>query len=292
MTGSLLVLLPPSETKRDGGNTALRGRWTGCAPHEGQDARARGAGHAGVADAPGDALAWPRLERIRGSVARDLIALAKDPAATATALKVSPKLAEVEAARNRALRTAPRMPAARRYTGLLYDALDAESLDRDAWSWLARQVAVHSALYGLVGASEPIAAYRCSAGSRLPGTPLKARWREPIARALARHDGAILDLRSAAYAELGPAGPRSVSVDLVTDDGAGGERALNHFNKRAKGELVRAFATTPSLRALDGSIDADGLATALRAVGFSATALADDRIRLCVDDPVAASAAR
>lgn len=281
MTEGFLVLLPPSETKRDGGNTPLRGAWVGC---EGQTAATRAGEAAAGAVGPGaeaGALAWPGLERTRGSVGRELIGLAGDVAATAAALKISPTLAEREAARNRALRTGPRMPAARRYTGVLYDALDAGSLDDAAWSWLASHVAVHSALYGLVGAAEPIAAYRCSAGSRLPGGPLRDRWRAPIARELDRHDGRILDLRSAAYADLGPAGSTAITVDLVSGD----DRALNHFNKRAKGELVRAFAVTPSLRAVDAGADADAIAALARAAGFEAHATSANRIRVRVHDP-------
>ena len=34
----------------------------------------------------------------------------------------------------------------------------------------------------------------------------------------------------------------SAYVRVVTDDGAGGARALNHFNKKSKGQLVRALA--------------------------------------------------
>lgn len=274
MTSSLLVLLPPSETKRDGGNTALRGRLTGCAD--------------GVGTAEPDAagLRWPALEPVREAVAADLERLARDPEATAAALRLGTKIVEQETARNRVVRTSPRVPAALRYTGVLYDALDAASLDAVAWGWLREHVAVHSALYGLVGADEAIAAYRCSAGSRLGGASLRARWSAPIRAALEAHEGTVLDLRSSSYATLGPAPATSISVDIVSHDGAGGVRALNHFNKHAKGEFVRALATNDAGRTISGNADAGEIAAVAREIGFNAVALERNRLRLIVRDPV------
>ena len=62
------------------------------------------------------------------------------------------------------------MPAIDRYTGVLFDALDAPSLDADAREFARETVVVHSALFGLVGALDEIPAYRLSHDSRLPGT--------------------------------------------------------------------------------------------------------------------------
>ena len=46
------------------------------------------------------------------------------------------------------------MPALERYTGVLYDALDAGSFDDSEWAVAADAVAVQSALLGLVGAAD------------------------------------------------------------------------------------------------------------------------------------------
>ena len=152
MNRGLLLLLPPSETKRDGGNAASE------------------AGD----PAPG-ALRFPQLAAVRERTRRDLVALCRDAPAARAALKLSERLAGRELVRNLELADdPPLMPAVLRYTGVLYDALDAGSLDTAARGWLAGHVAVQSALYGLTGANEPIAAYRLSAGSRLPGESLRA----------------------------------------------------------------------------------------------------------------------
>jgi uncharacterized protein len=211
----VLVLLPPSETKREGG--------------------------AGV---PLDleALSFRELTAIRATLVDATIALAAHPASATRALKLSPRQsAEVE--RNRVLRSSPTMPALDRFTGVLYDALDASTLDDDARRFAHEHVSVHSALFGLVAALDPIPAYRLSHDSRLPGVRLRRAWSEPIGGLLASRSDLVVDLRSEGYVDLGPAAihERSVFVRVVSVDDAGRRRALNHFNKRAKGLFTRAL---------------------------------------------------
>lgn len=217
------ILLPPSETKRPGGAGA---RLTL------------------------DALALPALLPQREAVVDALIALSADRTEAQRVLKLSDRQAgDIDC--NRMLRTAPTMAAVDRYTGVLYDALDARGLDARARRWLGAHVLIHSAPFGPVGALDGIPAYRLAAGTSLPGIPpLRRHWASATSAALsdARF---VLDLRSEAYVALGPvpSGIPSAYVRVVTDQG----RALNHFNKKAKGELVRALAVTrPSARTLRG----------------------------------------
>ena len=238
MTWALLALLPPSETKRassaDGGSAAFPGR---C----GADA---GSSVSGGASSPplAEVVGHPLQAAARAEAIAELARLAADPAAHAAALKLSAAQAERELARNASLETQARMPAIERYTGVLYDALDAASLDPSARRWLGAHVLIHSAPFGPVGALDEIPVYRLAAGTSLPGIPpLRRHWAAATSAALADADF-VLDLRSAAYVALGPvpATTASAYVRVVTDAG----RALNHFNKRAKGELVRALAST------------------------------------------------
>lgn len=211
----MLILLPPSETKRDGGD----GRALDTA-----------------------LLRFPGLSSSRNDVVDALVSLAADETATVKALKLGPKqLGEVQ--RNRVAATSSTMPAIDRYTGVLYDALDAATLAPDARRFAARHLVVHSALLGPVGALDPIPAYRLSHDSRLPGFVLKRHWAGPVARELNAVPGVLLDLRSEGYAALGPLPDRVGAVYLrvltVGDDGR--RRALNHFNKQGKGRFTRAL---------------------------------------------------
>ncbi len=150
---------------------------------------------------------------------------------------------QFEITRNRELRSSPTITALERYTGVLYDALDVETLNVSARQFAGDHVLIHSALFGLLGADDPIPAYRLSHDSRLPALPLRKLWREHISAVLAASDGVVLDLRSEAYVDLGPApaGPKTAFLRVVSDSADGPRRALNHFNKKGKGEFVRAL---------------------------------------------------
>ena len=210
----MLILLPPSETKREGGVPASSLDLT--------------------------ALSFPELTRERRRALAALRTISRSVAASTTALGLGPTQ-RCEIDRNRAVSTSPTLSAIERYTGVLYDAIDVESLDPAARRFLSENVIIHSALFGLVRGGDPVPAYRFSHDTRLPGTSLTKIWREANAAVLAAAGGLVLDLRSEAYVHLGPAS-ESLFVRVVTDDGAGTRRALNHFNKHGKGELVRRLA--------------------------------------------------
>jgi len=225
----MLILLPPSETKRPGGTGA-----------------------------PLDAARFslPALAPQRETVIDALVALSGDEAAAMRVLKLSERQ-RGDVTANAALRTSPTMPAVDRYTGVLFDALDAATLPGAARRWLGAHVLIHSAPFGPVGALDPIPAYRLAAGTSVPGLPpLKRMWADTVTAALADEAPAfVLDLRSEAYAALGPvpAQLRSAYVRVLTEGPDGSTRALNHFNKHAKGELVRALAQSrPRVASLEG----------------------------------------
>ncbi|MDH6423852.1 YaaA family protein [Aurantimicrobium minutum] len=223
----MLILLPPSETKRDGGEGA---------PLEQLLAES--------------ALSFPELNAIRKRVVAATVSLARRPKECAEALKLSPKqMGEVD--RNKAVKTSPTMPAIDRYTGVLYDGLAASNLPQEAREFLAQNVLIQSALLGPVGALEPIPAYRLSFDSKLPALAagsLKKAWAEvggkSLAKKLKEEPQLVLDLRSEGYSALAPLAPaeNTVYLRVVTKGENGQLRALNHFNKKGKGEFVRALA--------------------------------------------------
>lgn len=217
------ILLPPSETKRPGGTGA-------------------------PLDIGG--LALSALEEQRALVVDALIALSADEDAARRVLKLSARqLGDIE--HNRMLRTSATMPAIDRYTGVLFDALDAPSLSGPARRWLGSHIWIQSAPFGPVGALDLIPSYRLAAGTSLPGmAALRRHWAEATTAAMAAEaPDFVLDMRSEAYVALGPvpASVPSAYVRVVTGEG----RALNHFNKKSKGILARALAEDrPRLRSL------------------------------------------
>lgn len=179
----------------------------------------------------------------RRAVLDALVALSADAGEAARVLKLGPsQLGEIE--RNRRLRSSPVLPAIERYSGVVYDAVGVASLDEDARGWLDRHVLIASALFGLLEPEDPIPAYRLSGSTALPGLPLPRHWSGPIARTLARNREWLLDARSSAYRALGPVPPGSAVLHVEAEAADGRRRALNHFNKHAKGALVRRLAQT------------------------------------------------
>jgi len=241
----MLIVLPPSETKRDGGDPAR--------------------------PLSLDALSFAQLTKPRQRALSAMRRLARNRGAAA-ALRLGPTQAR-ELERNKQLESGPTMAAIERFEGVLYEGLDVSTLPRTARAFAHDHLVIASALFGLVGPDDPIPAYRLSPDSRLPGTPLKALWSAPVAGVLAEASGMILDLRSEAYVALGPAPAREESwyLRVVSEGDDGRRRALNHFNKKGKGEFVRALL----LAAIDHS-DAASL------IAWAATAgirleTADDR---------------
>ena len=207
----MLIVLPPSETKSFGGD------------HPPLD---------------WDSLSFPELNSVRKQIAADLVAL-DDPF---TVLGISDKLAaEVEA--NQQLLTSPTTPAILRYTGVLYDALSADTLPNEA----LQRLAIGSALFGVVRAGDLIPHYRLSGGTKLPTrssstTPtLKSRWGGLITEVLSSADDLVVDLRSGTYQQLGRLKTAiTVRVESVQPDGS--RKVVSHFNKHYKGELARVLA--------------------------------------------------
>jgi cytoplasmic iron level regulating protein YaaA (DUF328/UPF0246 family) len=215
----VLILLPPSETKRNGGAELTQLRL--------------------------EELSFPALTEHRRATLAAVGTLSQDPDAAAKALGIGPSLA-FELERNRTLTTSSLLPAMDRYTGVLYDALETSTLGPEARLFLGEHMVVGSALFGLIRGRDEIPAYRLSAGSKLPGLKLKAHWRQAITAELASHNGLVLDLRSESYSALGPvlSSGSGVYLRVVTAGDDGARRALNHFNKKGKGLFVRALASS------------------------------------------------
>jgi uncharacterized protein len=252
----VLVLLPPSEGKATGG---------------------RGA--------PLDLarLSHPALTPVRRRLVTALEAAARqDPAALQAALGCP--TGEVD--KNAALTTSPTIPALRRYTGVVYEALSWATLSPAGRRRAASSLRVASALFGLLSPRDPVPAYRLSGGTSLPGVgSLAAAWRPALEPELAGHR-LVVDLRSGPYAALARV-PHAVQVRVLRE--TGGERAVvSHDNKWTKGLLARALCeggarsvrdVAAAARSVADVVEVDGrrvdlvlrgLATARTAAGPSA----------------------
>jgi cytoplasmic iron level regulating protein YaaA (DUF328/UPF0246 family) len=215
-----VVLLPPSEGKALGGRATTR---------------------AGAFDTV--------LDAPRRAVMAGLTKAVRTNAGAARVLGVRGDLLDRARAATFALGdgTAPRLAAADRYTGVVWEHLGRlTATDR-------RRVLVPSAVYGLTTAADPIADYRLKLSVSLPGIGRLDRfWATPVTDLLAtRYRGrVIVDLLPTEHAHavhwdaLEPVAD-VVHVAFVRADGDG---AAGHAAKAAKGRFARVV--------LDDGLDA------------------------------------
>lgn len=213
----MLILLPPSETKTAGG--------------------------AGPA-LDLDALSFPQLTDTRRKLLAALSTLSSDVDASLQVLGISERQVD-QVQQNADLWHSPTAPALERYTGVLYDALDIESLHGAQRTRADARLAVASALFGLVRGADMIPAYRLSADTKLPEIgALRTVWRPVLEPLLSNVDELVVDLRSGAYASLARV-PDAVQARVLSEDATGKRKVVSHHNKSHKGKLARTLATTP-----------------------------------------------
>lgn len=212
----MLIILPPSETKRP-------------APRMGSPLDL-------------DRLAFPALNPMRERVVAALIETSTRPDALER-LRVRPGLIK-DVVQNTALRRTPTQPAWQLYSGPLYQGLDPDSLSKAAVARAKRWVLVASALWGALRPTDLIPTHRLDVCSHLVGMDrLQPLWRTVLPAQLATAagpHGVVLDLRSTGYRAIGlPAGmaDRTVLVRVLPRPG---ERTVGDvITKRVRGQVAR-----------------------------------------------------
>jgi uncharacterized protein len=227
----LLMLLPPSEGKAQGGS----GEWD---PGEGR--------FAGLCDqrlAVADALA----EAVRNG---DLPTHQKMFGIGGPHLERA-----VDSALN--LEHAPTLAAQDRYTGVVHGHMSSGTLGLAARRRASRSVVILSGLLGVIGVEDQIPDYRCKMGLRLePVGLLSAHWRDPISEQLAplAAQGLVVDLLPGEHAKaVDPAiymnGVVTVRFETETiHAGVPVRKVIGHDAKAAKGLLARhlLMASSPT----------------------------------------------
>jgi cytoplasmic iron level regulating protein YaaA (DUF328/UPF0246 family) len=145
--------------------------------------------------------------------------------------------------------TAKALPAWKRFTGVVWEHLDPATLPPAA----RRRIVVPNAQLGLVRGDDPVPDFRLKLSVSVGDLGrLDSWWRKELTEALARTRGPIVDLlpnEHASALDLGAFGRRRVvRVSFVSAGGAG---AAGHAAKAVKGTLARAVLLG-GLDALDG----------------------------------------
>lgn len=168
----------------------------------------------------------------------------------AALMKISPKLAELNAKRYRDFADAPERPALLAFAGDVYTGFDARSMEEPGFAFAQDHVRILSGLYGLLRPLDAIRPYRLEMGTRwAPGraSDLYGFWGTRIADLLAGDvrdsgDAVVLNLASQEYwhvvAGRLPADIRVIDVDF-REPGPDGPRFVSFHAKRARGMMAR-----------------------------------------------------
>jgi hypothetical protein len=198
------------------------------------------------------------LDGARATVMRALAGAMRGPEADrAKLLGVRGAALARSTAADRAVARSGTSPAIERYTGVLYDALDASSLGATERRRLTRSVLIVSGLWGLVAPSDPIPDYRLKMGARLGRLGLLSRWwREELTAAAVERAGRgpvwdLLPNEHAAAFAWPDDGPARTAVRFLEPAADGSLTAVSHWNKFLKGALVRRLLEEPATSASD-----------------------------------------
>ncbi len=190
----------------------------------------------------------PRFAEATGQIARGAARLGAGR--LATLMKISPKLAALNAVRYREFADAPERPALLAFAGDVYTGFEAMSLEAPGLAFAQDHVRILSGLYGLLRPLDAIRPYRLEMGTRwAPGraSDLYAFWGDRLAATLAADladsgDNVVLNLASQEYwhaidGRL-PDGIRVIDVDF-RELGPDGPRFVSFHAKRARGMMAR-----------------------------------------------------
>jgi len=151
---------------------------------------------------------------------------------------------------NRDAGLAPTLPAIRRYTGVLYEALDAPSLRAGPRRRLDDCVLILSGLWGAVAPSDAIPDYKLKMGASLPRLgKLSTWWRDDLSAAIAERAAGrtvwnLLPTEHAA-AWRAPDGVAQYSATFLERRPDGSSATVSHWNKALKGALVQFLLAHP-----------------------------------------------
>jgi cytoplasmic iron level regulating protein YaaA (DUF328/UPF0246 family) len=186
------------------------------------------------------ALGHPDLTGTRERVLRALETLCAGPPDDARRVLGLSAGQAADVARNRELRSAPTLPAARLYTGVLYDHLGLATLDPER---AARSLLIFSALWGVLRPTDRVPPYRLAIGVSLPPLGgLATVWRPALTAALAAaasgRGGLVLDMRSTPYAAAWK--PHATRIRVFREH-AGRRSVVSHMAKATRGAIARAL---------------------------------------------------
>lgn len=229
MTVTPLILLPPSEGKASGGMGPPISL---------------------------DSMSFPSLNTTRSLLIRALEEINNSQNSAQKLLGVKGKALLNAMSANSKIESSSTMPAIRRYTGVMYDAIDYDSLSKDQMKDFNDNVLIMSGLFGVVRPLDMIPGYKLKMGARLHnGKPCSTVWKPLITEEVGRlyKDTVIWDLlpieHSAAWEPSAVHYTNRFTVKFLQRTFDGKLKTISHWSKALKGSVVHYLVSNISAAA-------------------------------------------
>ncbi|MBN4064969.1 peroxide stress protein YaaA [Dehalococcoides mccartyi] len=227
-----LILLPPSEGKASGGESPAIDL---------------------------SELSFSDLGKERELMIKALGQLSGKPRVAQKTLGVKGTALDKARADNAALLSSPTMLAIERYTGVMYDSIDYQSMDGASQTCFGENVLIMSGLFGLLRPFDLVPSYKLKMGAKLRRKKsCSTIWKPLVTKSITAHakNRVIWDLlpneHSAAWEPSKVDYVKRYTVKFLEDPGNGQLRTVNHWSKALKGALVRYLVANPEQA---GSVD-------------------------------------
>jgi cytoplasmic iron level regulating protein YaaA (DUF328/UPF0246 family) len=136
---------------------------------------------------------------------------------------------------------APAKPAHEIYSGVLYQALDWDSLSATAKSRGEKSILIISALFGAVRITDLIPTYKAKIKTSL--------WKSALSHVLdGLGESVIVDCRSSTYTGVWTPPHEKTVLVRVFQIKAGKRSVITHMSKKYRGELTRALLQNPAAK--------------------------------------------
>lgn len=148
------------------------------------------------------------------------------------------KLDEVEKYRE-SLRDKPTMKAIQRYNGVAFDALNYNSLDKDAQIYIDENVILFSNLFGPLLAKDKIPEYKYKQGAKLPNINVEKFYMDNFTKSLDEFvEDEVIDLRAGFYEKFYKVKKANTLTFKFIKEG----KVVSHWAKFYRGKLLQEIA--------------------------------------------------
>ncbi len=132
----------------------------------------------------------------------------------------------------------PTMKAIQRYTGVAFEALNYNNLDKNTQNYIDKNVVIFSNLFGACKASDLIPDYKYKQGAKLPDIDTEKYYKKHLKETLDHFVGdEVIDIRAGYYDKFYKPVAKTITYKFLKNG-----KVVSHWAKHYRGELLKVIA--------------------------------------------------